>query len=220
MTHNYQISGITCGGCEQKVETLLQALTGVTSAKVNNDKRHITVSMQNHISTVSLNQALAEYPQYRLVEDGAVAESFWENKLVWKKASANTINCLVGCSIGDFGMIIYLQTYHPNMNMFLMMGLAMLTGLTTSVILETVLLHIKEKFNWLLALKTAFSMSFISMLAMEFAENTTDFMLTGGQVSTSHYFYWVALGISLVAGFIVPLPYNYYKLKKYGKACH
>ena len=204
MTHTYQISGITCGGCEQKVQALLQALTGVSSAKVDNDKRHITVTMQNHIPTVSLNQALAAYPQYRLVEKGAVAESFWENKLVWKKASANTIHCLIGCSIGDFGMIIYLQTYHPNMNMFLMMGLAMLTGLTTSVILETVLLHIKEKFNWLLALKTAFSMSFISMLAMEFAENTTDFMLTGGQVATSHYFYWVALGISLVAGFIVP----------------
>lgn len=220
MIHTYRISGITCGGCEQKVQTLLQSVSGVTMAKVNNDKHHVAIEMKQHILTGTLNAALAKYPQYHLAAEGEAAESFWENRIVWKKASANTINCLVGCSIGDFGMLIYLQTYHPQINMFLMMGLAMLSGLTTSVILETVLLHIKEKFDWKLALETAFSMSFISMLTMELAENTTDFLLTGGQVATTESFYWIALGFSLVVGFIVPLPYNYYKLKKYGKACH
>lgn len=220
MIHTYKISGITCGGCEQKVQKLLQSISGVIMAKVDNDKQHVTVEMEKHIHTGTLNAALVQYPQYQLSTEGEAAEGFWSNKLTWKKASANTINCLVGCSIGDFGMIIYLQTYHHHINMFLMMGLAMLAGLTTSVILETVLLHLKEKFAWRLALKTAFSMSFISMLAMELAENATDFALTGGKVATTESFYWIALGISLIAGFLVPLPYNYYKLKKYGKACH
>ncbi|MFN3345037.1 MAG: DUF4396 domain-containing protein [Chloroherpetonaceae bacterium] len=28
------------------------------------------------------------------------------------------------------------------------------------------------------------------------------------------------MGIALLAGFLVPLPYNYWKLKKFNKACH
>ena len=58
------------------------------------------------------------------------------------------------------------------------------------------------------------------MLAMEITENATDYLLTGGKVSPSEPFYWLALGISLIAGFLVPLPYNYYKFKKYKTSCH
>ena len=145
---------------------------------------------------------------------------FWDNTHTWKSASLNTLNCLIGCSIGDFGMIIFMQTHYPEVNIWLTMGLAMIAGLITSIILETILLKIKEKFNWAAALKTAFSMSFLSMLGMELAENLTDYFLTGGNVPTSDPFYWGALAIALGAGFLVPLPYNYYKLKKHGKACH
>jgi len=102
-----------------------------------------------------------------------------------------------------------------------MMGLAIVAGLTTSVLLETIILKMKEGFKWGQALTTALSMSFISMLAMELAENATDYFVTGGgSIPLSNPFYWAALGISLFAGFIVPLPYNYYKLQKFGKACH
>jgi len=144
----------------------------------------------------------------------------WTNKVAWKKAAQNTLNCLIGCSIGDFGTLIWFQAYSPATPILKVMPLAMLMGLITSIILETFILKFKEGFNWTQGFKTAFSMSFLSMLAMEFAENATDYLLTGGTVPISEPFYWVALGLALIAGFLVPLPYNYYKIAKYGKSCH
>ena len=131
-----------------------------------------------------------------------------------------TLGILIGCSIGDFGMIIYLQAYHPEVSMMWQMILAIIAGLTTSIALETVILKVREKFNWAFALKTAFGMSFISMVGMEIAMNTTDFMITGGKAAFEDPMYWTALVIAMVAGFLAPLPYNYYKLRKFNKACH
>ena len=104
--------------------------------------------------------------------------------------------------------------------MTVQMILATVAGLATSVALESVLLKLHEGFNWKLAFQTALSMSFISMVAMELAMNTTDFMITGGKAAFGNPLYWIALLVSLVAGFFAPLPYNYYKLKKFNKACH
>jgi len=79
----------------------------------------------------------------------------WNDPIAWKRASKNTFTCLIGCSIGDFGMIIYIQANHPETPIFTMMVLAMITGLITSIILETILLKIREGFDWMGALKLA-----------------------------------------------------------------
>lgn len=156
------------------------------------------------------------------VAAGSVANdpAFWQDKAKWKRASFNTLNCLLGCSIGDFGMIIFLQHYYPQTSMPVQMALAIVAGLCTSVMLETVILKVREHFNWQLALTTAFSMSFISMVVMEIAMNISDFMVTGGKAAFNSPQYWLAFLIAAVAGFLAPLPYNYYKLKKYNQACH
>ena len=146
--------------------------------------------------------------------------AFWSDRKVWRIASRNTLNCLIGCMIGDLGMIIFLQAFYPQTPMWLTMGLAMAAGLFTSILFESCLLHYRERFAWGSALKMAFSMSFLSMLGMELAANATDFMLTGGRVALSDPFYWTALAISVGAGFLTPLPYNYWKFKQRGKACH
>lgn len=154
-------------------------------------------------------------------ENGTAPDhSFWRSPKTWRNASKNTLTCLIGCSIGDFGMLIFLQLYYPSTPVMLGMALAMTTGLTTSVLLEAAILKAKEGFAWRRAFEVAFSMSFISMLAMETAENATDYLLTGGTVHPREPWFWGALGISLVVGFLAPLPYNYYQLKKHGKACH
>jgi hypothetical protein len=145
---------------------------------------------------------------------------FWKDREAWKRASQNTLNCLIGCSIGDFGMIIFLQSFYPETPLWLMMVLAMTMGLITSILFESSILKIKEHFEWKEAFNMAFSMSFISMLGMEITENLTDYFLTGGTVPLTDIWYWIALAISLVAGFIAPLPYNYYKFRKHGKNCH
>jgi hypothetical protein len=53
------------------------------------------------------------------------------------------------------------------------------------------------------------------MVSMEIAMNVTDILLTGGAILE-----WWVLPIMLFAGFITPLPYNYWRLKEMGKACH
>ena len=65
------------------------------------------------------------------------------------------------------------------------------------------------------AFKTAIGMSLVSMISMEAAMNLVDVLLTGGAMLT-----WWVIPFMLIAGFLTPLPYNYYRLKKFGKACH
>ena len=93
------------------------------------------------------------------------------------------------------------------------MALAIMNGLMTSILLETIILSRQMVLK--LAFKTAIGMSLISMISMEVAMNITDIMLTGGAVLT-----WWVLPFMLFAGFITPLPYNYWRLKVLGKACH
>lgn len=224
MVHTYHVSGMNCSGCAASVEKALKKVAGVMEAKVNLDQSMVAITTSHPMETSKLQQGLASYPGYQLSEHGTktspAQQHFWSDTILWKRASFNTLNCLIGCSIGDFAMILYLQAYHPSVSMATQMILAIIAGLITSVLLETVLLRWREKFDWPLAFRTAISMSFLSMIAMELAMNTTDFMITGGKAAFGNPMYWGALGIALIAGFLLPLPYNYYKLKKYNKACH
>ncbi|OGQ27017.1 MAG: hypothetical protein A3F89_05120 [Deltaproteobacteria bacterium RIFCSPLOWO2_12_FULL_50_11] len=145
--------------------------------------------------------------------------SYYSDRDAWKKAAKNTLNCLIGCNIGDFGTIIVMQIYWPHVSMFLIMGLAMLMGLLTSILLEATILKFKEGFQWGVGIRMAFSMSFLSMLGMEFAENITDYFLTGGMMPPTEVWYWISLAIALIVGFLAPLPYNYYKFKTQGRLC-
>jgi hypothetical protein len=155
---------------------------------------------------------------------------FWRDRTVWKRAGFNTLNCLIGCSIGDFGALYFMFNYTPAIasNLWIAMPIAMTSGILSSLTLETVLLRVREKFTWWQSLRTAFKMSMVSMLSMELAENVTDLymMQHGFGMSMDNMFnihepaFWISLGVSLCAGFITPLPYNYYMLKKHGKSCH
>ncbi|KAI0882063.1 uncharacterized protein GGS22DRAFT_171454 [Annulohypoxylon maeteangense] len=87
--------------------------------------------------------------------------------------------------------------------------------------LETILLRLgRDGLSWPSAAKTAAGMSLISMLTMEAAQNVVDYHLTGGAVAFDSPAFWSAAVIAMSAGFLAPLPYNYLRLRKYGKACH
>ena len=92
--------------------------------------------------------------------------------------------------------------------------LCKMTSLTKLKSLGTLIL-IKQSMSFKNALKTALGMSFISMISMEISMNLTDYFLTGGAILT-----WWIVPIMLVAGFITPWPYNYWRLKKFGVNCH
>lgn len=98
---------------------------------------------------------------------------------------------------------------------------AVVTGITTSVVLETILLRRgADRLSWPVALRTAMGMSLVSMLAMEVVENAVDYHLTGGIVAPGETKFWLAAAVSIGAGFLAPLPYNYVRLRKYGRSCH
>jgi|TARA_Y100000817_G_scaffold86498_1_gene67160 hypothetical protein len=138
----------------------------------------------------------------------------WSCKHTWKKSAKNTLWCVIGCSIGDFGTIFFFQVYQIPFPILGIMILAIINGLITSIILETIIL-IRQGFSFYGALKTASGMSLISMLSMEIMMNTTDYVLTGGAILT-----WWVIPIMLIVGFLTPWPYNYWRLKKYGINCH
>ena len=143
------------------------------------------------------------------------SETFhWSCKHTWSRSAKNTFWCLLGCSIGDFGTILFFQLTKIPFPVLAIMILAIINGIITSIILETIIL-LRQNFSFKQAFKTAVGMSLISMVSMEIAMNATDYFLTGGAILT-----WWVVPIMLVVGFVTPWPYNYWRLKKFNEACH
>ena len=138
----------------------------------------------------------------------------WSCKHTWNLSAKNTLWCLLGCSIGDFGTILFFQLTKIPFAVIGIMILAIINGLITSIILETIIL-MKQKFKFSEALKTALGMSFISMISMEIAMNLVDYLLVGDARLT-----WWVIPFMLLAGFLTPWPYNYWRLKKFNESCH
>ena len=138
----------------------------------------------------------------------------WSCRHTWKKSAKNTAWCVLGCAIGDLGTILFFQLSQIPFPVLGIMILAIINGLITSIVLETIIL-MSQNFNFINALKTASGMSLISMISMEIMMNLTDYVLTGGAILT-----WWVIPIMLFVGFLTPWPYNYWRLKKFGIDCH
>ena len=132
---------------------------------------------------------------------------------ILKRTLINTLWCLIGCSIGDFGTILFFQLTEIPWPVWSILTLAIVNGILTSILLETIILS--KQLPLKAALKTAAGMSLISMITMEAVMNAIDFVVTGGAELN-----WFVIPLMLIAGYIAPLPYNYIRLKKYGKSCH
>ncbi len=205
------VGGMTCDGCAGKVRNALESVSGVLSAVVSHESGSAVVSH----SGISRNLMADAVREIGYTVDGRAEEFHWRDGSVWNQSAYNTMWCLIGCSIGDLGTIAYFQFVWTDSGWTTMaiMMLAIMNGLLTSIALETVILLKQLPFRN--ALRTAAGMSLISMIAMEAAMNITDIVLTGGAMLT-----WYAIIPMWIAGFLTPWPYNYWRLKKYGVACH
>ena len=207
------VGGMTCDSCSNRVKSALESIQGVNSADVSHESG-IAIILHQNVSKEIMTSSVQEIGY---TVDGESEPFNWTDGPVWRQSAHNTKWCLVGCSIGDFGTIAAFQ-FIPYLDalgwstMSIMM-LAMFNGIMTSIALETIILSaqmaLKEAF------RVAIGMSLISMISMEAAMNVVDVVLTGGAKLTL----WVILPM-LVAGFLAPWPYNYWRLKKYGVACH
>ena len=137
----------------------------------------------------------------------------WKCKHTWRRSAKNTAWCLFGCSIGDFGTILFFQISQIPWPTLSIMSLAIINGIITSIILETVILSRQMFLSK--AFKTAIGMSLISMISMELSMNAVDWIIMGGAKLV-----WWVIPIMLLAGFLTPWPYNYYRLKKHNISCH
>ncbi|KAJ5655283.1 hypothetical protein N7507_007233 [Penicillium longicatenatum] len=169
-------------------------------------------SNQDKISTPSSNTSILN-------------RKFWSCNSTWKRARINTLRCLLGCTIGDFSAMWTLQSFYPElgMNTIMLVSSSFSAHPFKATILTVVIILLKrgaDALSWSRAARTAMGMSMVSMIAMEVAENAVDYHLTGGVVAFEDPRFWVAAVVSVCAGFLAPLPYNYVRLRKYGKACH
>ena len=143
-----------------------------------------------------------------------VSSSFhWKCRHTWQRSAKNTLWCLLGCSIGDFGTILFFQLSAISWPTLIIMILAIINGLITSIALETIILF--RQMNIKQAFQTAIGMSFISMISMEVSMNAVDWIIVGG----AEIVWWV-IPFMLIVGFLTPWPYNYWRLKKFNLACH
>ncbi len=212
-TTAYEVGGMSCQGCVKNLTSALQGVDGVSSVEVE-----IGSAIVHHegVAAGAISGAITG-AGFTLPE----VEFNWNDGAVWKQSAHNTKWCLIGCSIGEFGTLAYysysgitseLEIY-SNMWYFYAI-LPLINGLATSVMLETIIM-MKGQMDFRSALSTALGMSFISMLMMEIAMEITDLLFTNGQLGMN----MIAIPFMLVVGFLTPWPYNYWRLKKFGKAC-
>ncbi|HJM66818.1 MAG TPA: DUF4396 domain-containing protein [Candidatus Thalassarchaeaceae archaeon] len=209
------ISGMTCMSCVGRVNDALSSLEGAYNINVNLDSGKVSLQgvALDVIEQTIISLGYGVGNKEHVVQN---SEFNWKDGGIWKQSAHNTKWCLIGCSIGDFGTIAAFQLLWPNSGWAPMwiMALAMMNGLLTSITLETFIL-MKQMGGFKEAFRVAIGMSLISMLGMEAAMNATDLLLTGGAMLT-----WWVIPIMLLAGFLTPWPYNYWRLKKYGISCH
>ena len=209
---------MTCDGCASRVRDAIEGVSGVDSAVVSHEQGTAVV-IHTGISRDLLTGAVRAIGY---TVDGQGEDFHWSDGSVWKQSANNTKWCLIGCSIGEFGTLAYysysgltddISLYSNSWYFFAILPL--INGLATSVMLETFLL-IRGQMDFRNALSTALGMSFISMLMMEIAMEITDLLFTQGELGMNP----IAIPFMLIVGFLTPWPYNYWRLKKYGMACH
>jgi Cu2+-exporting ATPase len=68
MTHQYIISGMSCNGCRTKVEKVLNEIEGI-HAEVNLNPGTATITMDKHVATEKLQEALSAAGNYTIEMD-------------------------------------------------------------------------------------------------------------------------------------------------------
>ncbi|MFN2440726.1 MAG: heavy-metal-associated domain-containing protein, partial [Chitinophagaceae bacterium] len=68
MTHTYNITGMTCNGCVAKAKSELLKLGDITEAEVKLTAPQATITMQKHIPTPVLQQAISKAGYYTITD--------------------------------------------------------------------------------------------------------------------------------------------------------
>jgi copper chaperone CopZ len=183
MTHTYKITGMTCDSCQAKVQNLLQKVEGVTNVKVNWRKGEADITMQKHIATPELRDALKAYPKYQLTEkEHIIMPVFEQEQKTW------------------------LETYKPVVLIF-----AYITGITLLIQAASEEFNWMQWMNHFMA-GFFLTFSFFKLLNLSgFADSYSTYDVIAKRWRGWGYVYGfveLGLGLAYLVGFINPLIVN------------
>lgn len=84
MTHTYNVTGMTCSSCENKVKTNLFSVPNITEVEVSKENNTATITMDKHVGLGTLQEALggtaSKYQISAVAHNDLVEEtkSFWQ----------------------------------------------------------------------------------------------------------------------------------------------
>ena len=111
MNQTFQISGLTCTGCESKVKELLSKIPQVTGAKVDFKLGLAEIESKSKIGMIELKNALKDYPKYQIIENGLITDNI-----------SPKMESIIGKS--------WMETYKPILLIFgFILGLSLLSEL-------------------------------------------------------------------------------------------
>jgi len=144
----------------------------------------------------------------------------WNDISVWKKSMVATSICLVGCSVGVMGVMLYLVNYPWMQVLAVSFFCGLVTCMAFMIAWDMLLHHMKFKD----AFRMSYRMSIVSLSIMIIAENVA--MLLMSEKSSGHQMHMnsshnlPSMAIAMGAGFLLSLPYNYYIAQKHNASCH
>ena len=95
MKHTYQVTGMTCSGCQYKVQHVLGQVPHINQATVDLTKGEVTLEMDEHVATPTLQAALKDYPKYQLTDTPAVASAISGDAVMEPKSWFETYKPIV-----------------------------------------------------------------------------------------------------------------------------
>lgn len=131
MIHTYNVTGMTCEGCSAKVSHLLKQIPHVTDVTIDLIKGEASVTMDQHIATSTLREALSAYPKYQLSEQGqhkptvqrnifTEQESNQEENKTWLETYKpillifgyiTTISLIIALWSGIFDLMVFMRVF-------------------------------------------------------------------------------------------------------------
>jgi len=68
MTHEYEVTGMSCAHCVVRVQKALEKHPDIEKAEVTLDPAKATIKMKKHVDTPELDKLLAEAGAYHIQE--------------------------------------------------------------------------------------------------------------------------------------------------------
>lgn len=174
MTHTYHITGMTCMGCQFKIQNVLQSVAGVTAVNVDLENHTADVTMDKHVDVNEFQAALSPYPKYAITEDSMHSQA---------------------SSVSDVSTVDqpFYITYKPVLLIFGYVGLvSVLAGMYSGT------------FDWMLAMRTFMggfflTFSFFKMLDLgAFADSYQSYDIIARKFRGWGYVYaFIELGLGL-----------------------